>query len=194
MTIDFSLKPILAGDLVVLRPVASTDARTLHQLMADEEVSVLTGSVHADGQVAAELWSLEQLEEVYARWSVAEDRIVWVIIERKTGNTVGESVLHDLDSANRACGFRIWISGARDRGLGTEATRLTMGHAFEGQGLHRVELEVFDFNPRALHVYDNVGFVHEGTRREALRYNDGWVDAHRMAILESDWFARGKGQ
>ncbi|MFL6183083.1 MAG: GNAT family N-acetyltransferase [Actinomycetes bacterium] len=183
MTIDFSVKPTLTGDLVVLRPVASTDARTLHQLMADEEVSVLTGSVHADGQVAAELWSLEQLEEVYARWSVAEDRIVWVVIERKTGNTVGESILHDLDFANRSCGFRIWISGARDRGLGTEATRLTMGHAFEGQGLHRVELEVFDFNPRALHVYVKVGFVHEGTRREALRYNDGWVDAHHLAIF-----------
>jgi len=189
VTIDFSVKPTLAGELVVLRPVASIDVLTLHELMADHEVSMLTGSVHADGEVPTKFWSVEELKELYGRWSVADDRIVWVIVERRTGKVVGESVLNDLDAENRSCGFRIWISGARDRGLGTEATRLTVHHAFEGQGLHRVELEVYAFNPRARHVYEKVGFVHEGTRREALRYNDAWVDAHDMAVLESDWVA-----
>ena len=43
MTIDFTVKPTLAGELVVLRPVASTDVLTLHELMADQEMSMLTG-------------------------------------------------------------------------------------------------------------------------------------------------------
>ena len=187
MPIDFTVKPTMSGELAVLRPAASKDALTLHELMADQEVSKLTGSVHTDGETAADRWSVEQLEEVYGRWAVDADRIVWVIVERKSGNVVGESVLNDLDSDNLSCSFRIWISGARDKGIGTEATRLTLRHAFEVQRLHRVELEVYDFNPRARHVYEKVGFVHEGTRREALRFNDAWVDAHDMAILESDW-------
>ena len=96
-------------------------------------------------------------------------------------------MLNDLDVANLSCGFRIWISGTRDRGLGTEATRLTVRHAFEEQGLNRVGLEVFDFNQRARRVYEKMGFVLEGTRREALRYNSEWVDAHDMAILAREW-------
>ena len=57
------------------------------------------------------------------------------------GQVVGESVLNDLDPGNLCCGFRIWISGASGRGLGTEAVRLSVGHAF-AVGLHRVELDL----------------------------------------------------
>ena len=53
-------------------------------------------------------------------------------------------------------------------------------------GLHRITLEVYTFNPRARHVYEKVGFVHEGTGREALRFDDGWIDVHRMSILATD--------
>jgi len=179
-------KPTLAGEVVTLRPVTAADAATLKELMADPEVGVLTGSVHSRAEAADEAYSLDQLREVYGRWAVADDRLVWVIIENATGQVVGESVLNDLDEGNLSCGFRIWISGATGRGLGTEAVRLTVGHAF-AVGLHRVELEVYDFNPRARHVYEKVGFVHEGTRREALRFEDGWVDCHVMGLLATQW-------
>jgi RimJ/RimL family protein N-acetyltransferase len=130
---------------------------------------------------------MAELEDIYRRWAVAEDRIVWAIVDHDSGEVVGESVLNDLDLGNRSCGFRIWISGARNKGLGTEATRLTMRHAFADQGLNRVELEVYDFNPRARHVYEKVGFVHEGVKRQALRYEGGWIDAHVMSILACEW-------
>jgi RimJ/RimL family protein N-acetyltransferase len=61
-----------------------------------------------------------------------------------------------------------------------------MGHAF-GVGLHRVELDVYAFNTRARHVYEKLGFVLEGTKREALRFDDGWVDCHVMGLLASEW-------
>ena len=62
-----------------------------------------------------------------------------------------------------------------------------MRHAFEDQGLNRVELEVYDFNPRARRVYEKVGFVHEGTRRQALHFENAWIDAHQMSILAGEW-------
>lgn len=39
-----------------------------------------------------------------------------------------------VDEGNLSYGFRIWISGARDRGLGTEAVELTLRDAllFDG--------------------------------------------------------------
>ena len=187
---DFSHKASLVGDRVELRPAVASDARRLHALMFDPEVSRLTGSAHSDDEASESSWTVEHLKEVYERWSTAHDRIVWVIVERETERVVGEAVLNDLDEGNRSCGFRIWISGASGRGLGTEATQLAVGHAIEDQGLNRVELEVYDFNPRARHVYEKVGFVHEGTRRSALRYNNEWVDAHIMSIIASDWQTR----
>jgi RimJ/RimL family protein N-acetyltransferase len=46
---------------------------------------------------------------------------------------------------------------------------------------------VFDFNPRARHVYEKAGFVHEGTKRDALRWDGKWIDCHCMALLDRDW-------
>ncbi|GAA1127092.1 GNAT family protein [Citricoccus alkalitolerans] len=205
---DFSRKQALAGDLIQLVPARREHAAVLHPLLADAEVSRLTGTMHSstvpphptsegdgapadsEGQVP---WSVDELAEIYARWSRAKDRIVWVIEETATGRIVGESVLNDLDEDNLSCGFRIWISGARDRGLGSEAVELTLRHAFEDQGLHRVSLEVYAFNPRARHVYEKAGFRLEGTLREALLFDGEWVDAHVMGILDEQWRSRQGG-
>ena len=103
---------------------------------------------------------------------------------------VGEVVLNDWDEGNRSCGFRTLVGAAgRGRGLGTEATRLIVEHGLTTMGMHRISLEVYDFNPRARHVYEKVGFVLEGTQRHAV-YRDGrHVDVHLMAILRGEWEA-----
>ena len=183
--VDFATKPTLVGGLVTLRPVDVSDVPMLRGLMVDPEVARLTGSVHCSGE-EAELWTLGELTATYDGWMSATDRIVWVIIENATGLVVGEAVLNHLDQDNLSCGFRIWISGAINRGLGTEAVRLSMAHAFS-VGLHRVELDVYDFNTRARHVYEKLGFVVEGTKRQALRFDDRWVDCLVMGLLATEW-------
>jgi RimJ/RimL family protein N-acetyltransferase len=158
---DFTRKPVLDGRLVRLVPATRDSVDHLWPLLADPEVGRLTGSVHSSAPDQPRRFNRGRLEDIYDSWSTADDRTVWVIEERGTGRVVGESVLNDVDVENLSCGFRIWISGATGRGLGTEATWLTVRHAFEEQRLHRVALEVYAFNPRARHVYDTVGFRHE---------------------------------
>ncbi len=41
-------------------------------------------------------------------------------------------------------------------------------------------------------MYEKVGFVHEGTKRQALRWDEDWVDVDLMAMLDRDWSARGR--
>lgn len=182
---DFLTKPTLQGDLVTLIPVSADVAGELYPLLADPEVTLLTGSAHSSDALHEVSWSLDEIRDIYDRWSTADDRIVWAILDKQSARVVGEAVINDLDVGNRSCGFRIWISGVTDGGRGTEATRLAVHHAF-AVGVHRVELEVYDFNPRARHVYEKVGFRHEGTKRDALRFDDAWVDAHLMSMLATD--------
>jgi len=177
-------KPTLVGERVVLRPVTADDVDGLLELVTDEEVGRLTGSSPRD-----EPPGREALAEWYRTRGGHGDRLDLAIIDKATGEYVGESVLNEFDASNLSCSFRIALIGPRafGRGFGTEATRLILAHAFEVVGLHRLSLEVFNFNPRARRVYEKVGFVHEGTRRDALRWGDAWVDAHDMAILAPEW-------
>ena len=62
--------------------------------------------------------------------------------------------------------FRIGISHSEERGkgIGTWATEVTRDFAFEKLKLHRLELEVYSFNPRAERAYLKAGFRKEGVR------------------------------
>ena len=101
---------------------------------------------------------------------------------------LGEAVINDLDAPNGAANFRIGLIGPRvfGHGYGTEATRLVVAYALDVAGLHRLQLEVYDFNPRARRVYEKCGFVQEGVRRDALHWDGAWHDAIAMAILATD--------
>lgn len=181
MTHELSLaeKPTLVGERVVLRPVHRDDALGL--LALDAETLRLTGTHETHG--------LSVLEEWYATRDAHTDRLDLSILERASGTWIGEVVLNDLRAQDASCGIRILLQSQAwcDRGFGTEAMRLVLAHAFETVGLHRVELEVLEFNPRARHVYERLGFTFEGTRRESLRGEDRWFDAHLMALLADNW-------
>lgn len=182
---DFGRKATLVGDLVTLRPVTPTDLPTLYDALRDADTLRLTGTVRSLDEPPP--WTLGELQEIYLRWMTATDRIAWAVEENAGHSVIGECVLMDLDERNLSCATRIWLSSHRDRGLGTEAIRLALAHAFEDHGLHRVELEVYAFNPRARHVYEKVGFRREGVRREALHYEGQWIDAELMGLLAHEW-------
>lgn len=184
---SFAVKPTLVGDGVLLRPVAADDAAGLVEMLNDPEVRRLTGT-HGRARSGTERGPAERW---YSSRAVDDNRLDLAIVEQSTNSYVGEAVLNELDVDNRSCSFRIALVGPRafGRGYGTEATRLILAHAFGTVGIHRVTLEVFAFNPRARHVYEQVGFVHEGTKRQALHWQGDWVDAHLMAVLADDWSA-----
>ncbi|MFF6780046.1 GNAT family N-acetyltransferase [Streptomyces sp. NPDC012510] len=184
---NFSEKPVLTGERAVLRPFTGDDAPVMARILDDPQVVRLTGS-------PTEAIGSERLRSWYGSRSEQTDRLDLGIVDRASGELVGEAVLNEWDEANRSCCFRILIGpGGRDRGLGTEAVRLTVGHAFERVGLHRVSLYVFTHNPRALRAYEKVGFVAEGVERQTLWQDGEWIDAVRMSILAPEWAAhRGR--
>jgi RimJ/RimL family protein N-acetyltransferase len=84
-------------------------------------------------------------------------------------------------------GFRIALTAAgREHGYGTQVTRAVVGFGLDVVGLHRIELEEHRSNPRARRVYEKAGFVLEGTRRDALRWDGRYEDVLSMAVLATD--------
>jgi RimJ/RimL family protein N-acetyltransferase len=181
--LTFAPKPTLTGELVELRPLTVADVPAVLATLADTEAARLTGT-HRQ-------FTTDQVTTAITGWAGRGDRIDMAVTELATGGHAGEVVLSELDTDDQSCGFRIALThDYTGRGLGTEATALMLGYAFDTVGVHRVELEVYAFNPRARHVYEKAGFVYEGTKRHALRWHDQWVDAQTLAMLADDWAAR----
>lgn len=184
----FADKPTLTGERAVLRPFVDGDLAAMVEAIADPEVGRLTGSVNSSTAVPDAAFDEERLRQWYSSRNDQTDRLDLAIVDRASNECVGEAVLNEWEPENASCNFRILIGPrGRDRGLGTEATRLLLAHAFETVGLHRVSLEVYAFNPRAQRAYEKVGFVPEGVRRDALRFDGQWVDSLLMSVLAPEW-------
>ncbi len=144
--------------------------------LEDPEIGRLTGTHGTFSREVVEQWLLTRAEQT--------DRVDWAVHRRSDDEFLGEAVLNDIDLDNRSASFRVWLLPPHwGRGYGTEVATLALAHAFEALELHRVELSVFAFNPRAQRAYKKAGFTVEGCRRQALRWDDAWHDDLIMAAL-----------
>ena len=67
-----------------------------------------------------------------------------------------------------------------------EAARLFQRHLFGDLGFHRIQMEIYGFNERALAHAERAGFVREGVRRKAYWRNDQWVDGVLFGLVAED--------
>ena len=74
----------------------------------------------------------------------------------------------------------------RGRRLADDAARLLQHHLIRERGFHRLELEIYGFNERAIRHAERSGYIREGIKRKAYRHEDGWVDGVVYAIVEED--------
>jgi RimJ/RimL family protein N-acetyltransferase len=102
---------------------------------------------------------------------------------------IGNCGLHDVDLKNRSAVFGIVIGDKNywSQGYGTDATLTLLRFAFEQIGLNRVELFVYDFNPRAQRAYEKAGFKRSGVKRQGLFRNGAFHDEIMMDILREEW-------
>jgi len=76
--------------------------------------------------------------------------------------------------------------GLRGTGVGVEAARAIQRHLLGELGFHRIQMEVYGFNERALRHAERAGWIREGVRRKAYWRNDEWVDGVLFGLVTED--------
>lgn len=139
-------------------------------------------------------------EEVAAegRWIGTEAPIDWAQREPRFAASIDDAdsyVLLALDGA-RVIGWGVGelragvvdlgmgiVDGYRSQGLGTKLLAAVIGWA-RHRAAHKVHLEVWPTNERAIGLYEKFGFEHEGRRRRQWRRKDGSLwDALAMGLV-----------
>jgi RimJ/RimL family protein N-acetyltransferase len=178
-------KPIkfLEGKTVYLRPHQPADAELMYHSLFNHQLRRLTGT--------QQIFSKEAIGKYIERVGNDDSRVDMVIVLQETNELVGEVVLNGIDHLNRNCNIRIGLYDDKHfgKGYGTEAMALMVRYGFEMLNLHRISLDVFDFNPRAINVYEKLGFKQEGVQRDTLFYEGKYHNSILMSILEDDYRA-----
>jgi RimJ/RimL family protein N-acetyltransferase len=169
----------LEGSLVRLRAHETSDYGPLNELFIDP--GVLEGVGFAMPQ------SRQAYREFVESARGKEERIVFVIERLEDRQAMGGCSLEAIEARNRAAILGIWIGKPYwHRGYGTDAMRTLCRFGFRHLNLQRIELNVFSVNPRALRVYERVGFKIEGTRRRSQFVGGLYVDSYVMGLLSEE--------
>lgn len=107
-----------------------------------------------------------------------------LVAESEDGEIVGWS---DLSRSAAALSHHTATLGAgildgwRDAGLG-RALLTTIAEEARRLGLERLELHVRSTNARAIHLYESLGWRHEGTARRAYKQDGQYEDRIEMGL------------
>ncbi len=156
---------------VTLRPAHPDDIEFIVALETREEFVPFVGQWTADKH-------LEELNNPDKRY---------YLFENTTGERLGFAILAGLAGAHDAILLVRVVLSSPGQGLGRVALEALMAEVFDHLGANRLWLDVFDFNARAIHVYEGVGFKHEGVMREAFKRDDNYCNLVLMSILRKEW-------
>lgn len=101
---------------------------------------------------------------------------------------VGMIGLHKVDWTNRATSIGYWLAKeVNGKGIMTKATRAVLTYVFDYLKLERVDLRAATDNKKSRAVAERLGFVHEGTIRQAEWLYDHFVDHELYAMIRADY-------
>ena len=100
-----------------------------------------------------------------------EDDVLWVL-EEEDGRVIGTLGLHPTHAVGVMSLGMCIVHDARGRGRGRLLMDTALVHALDAD-LHKLELEVWPDNERAIRLYESYGFEIEGERRLHYRRRDG---------------------
>ena len=98
----------------------------------------------------------QELEWVHEK--VRDDGPYFSMIEKKTGDFIGNIEFMDIHDDTGELGIAITVS-KQDKGFGKEAIRAMTGYGSNVLGLKRMVLKAYPDNSRAIHVYEECGFI-----------------------------------
>jgi len=169
--------PSLSTASLRLEPLSLEHVAGLCAAHNDAEARRLTGT--------HEHLTEEQVGERVSARIAAGDRVDWAIVRAEDGEFLGEAMLRRIDLHNESADFYIALGSSTvfGKGYGSEASKAVIDFSTGVLKLHRVTLEVVDFNTRAQRIYGKLGFHQEGLLRDAWFWDGEWSDVILMALL-----------
>jgi RimJ/RimL family protein N-acetyltransferase len=166
---------------VLLRKLEPEDAPNLYRYRNDPHVTRGLGGFSSG-------YSLQAIKDWIERRSESSQDLLWAIADQESNICLGHAGLYHVDHRVRASEFGILIgdSSRWGKGIGREVTSAILTYGFDELNMNRVELSVLQSNAPAIRLYQSLGFVEEGVKRQAQYRAGEYLDVVMMSILRSE--------
>jgi RimJ/RimL family protein N-acetyltransferase len=176
------------GSMVYLRPVKLDDASTIRKWHNDPELMRLA-------RVGEKKITLKQ-ERTDIRAALKSDKQAYHMILRQSDNApIGFLRFSYIDRLSGNVWLRVIIGERKawGKGYARDALQSYLNWLFDVIAIHRVTLECYSTNKRAIRFYRQLGFRIEGVLREAVLTDGRYHDIFSFGLLRKDMRSRDGG-
>lgn len=178
---------MIQGNQVRLRAIEREDLPTFVRWLNDPEVSRGISLFLPISETDEEAWYENQQKLDPADRSLAIE--IQPDPEQEEWVFVGSCGYLQRSWRNRSAEIGLQIGEKKywNQGFGTRVVELMLKFGFQELNLHRIWLQVFESNPRAIRAYEKAGFQLEGRFRDGFYLEGHYVDVMIMSMLKPEW-------
>ena len=172
------------GNKVRLREYRKDDAKQAQDYINDPEVKRLLNPG------IPFLNTFEDEEKWIEGLSAKKENYSFAIETLEDSKYIGGCGINDIDWKNSVIVVGIFIGDKNywSKGYGTDAMKVLIKFIFEQMNIHKIKLNVYSFNERAIRSYVKCGFKHEGTLRKEIFRDGKYYDEIVMGLLSEEYF------
>jgi len=178
---------MLPGQKTSIRPVEEDDIDTLYQWYSDQEVNLWSSG-------AWPLNTLQTKDQLAVKFLDGTPDTYHYAILDENNLMIGTIGFKELNFPSRSATIYVVIGHKSywGKGYGTDALITFARFLFTQWNFHRISLDTWDDNIRAIKAYEKVGFKIEGRQREARFVLGNYHDAVLMGLLRNEFLALHK--
>lgn len=169
------------GSSIFLRPVTLQDARVIRKWHNDPELMLLA-------RIGREKTTLKQEQADIRAARRDDDQAYHMIIMQSDNTAIGFLRFNYIDRFSGNVWLRMMVGEkeAWGKGYAHDGLEIYLRWLFNEVGIHRVTLECYSTNTRAIKFYEQLGFQKEGVLREAVLIDGTYHDIFSFGLLKRD--------
>lgn len=135
--------------------------------------------------------SQEEWSALLDQMLAAQDRFYYAIVDKESGKALGTFALMRINRGSRVIevGSVTYSPQLKRTRLATEAQYLLARYVFEELEYRRYEWKCDALNQPSRYAAERLGFIYEGTFRQAVVYKGRNRDTDWLAMIDKDWSA-----
>lgn len=170
--------------VVSLRAIEPTDIDLLYKWENDPAVWKVSNTIAPFSKYILQKYIENSHLDIYQTRQLR----LMVDLTDKTDNsnsTIGAIDIFDFDPFHLRAGVGILIGGKQNRnqGIATDALRELIRYAFDILGLHQLFCNISIDNAASLHLFEKVGFIITGTKKDWIKIRQGYIDELSLQLI-----------
>jgi diamine N-acetyltransferase len=167
---------------IQLRAVEPSDIDFIFQLENDTANWHVSNTIAPFSRYTIEQYVLNSEQDIFTQKQL---RLIIEAKEQNEPKKIGCIDLFDFDPLHKRAGVGIVIiADEQNKGYASESLSLLITHCFTVLGLHQLYCNISAENQISLKLFQQLGFVSCGVKKDWIFYNNQWMDELLLQLIK----------